>query len=404
MSNLFIEQAIYSSEDANGYRFLAKSPGFLDEWLPRAQRLCTAFGEPPAGVAALTCLFVQPFGPKHVAVVQVTDRGLDDEGRPGTLRFRLLIVPRKLYAALEGDPFWLAEAFPPPREVKGELPALAWTAGAPPRRTVAALQKVLNVPHSATLLGATQALIDGSRVVFARSEPDPAILRNLWALLPSHSRCELWPATFAFDNLQAFHAVATPAALTPNEPGWIHEEQAGDYPEGRYELNLQIAVESGNQRDLDQLLARKTRWHMIQLAAVLLIALLGIMLVFPLEEAKTPPRPAAVLELPPENECPPLSEHERKQLEKKLQEIAARLHIDLPTGTSDRQLTEALAALDAKLGIPDAKRNREPLRQYGPIQRQVRALLWTHDVADYKNRELNTVELVEKLEERFVGV
>src|SRR5262249_20759805 len=259
------------------------------------------------GAACPACLFVQPFGPQHVAVVQVTDRGQDDTGRPGTLRFRLLIVPRKLYAALEGDPFLIADAYPPPQQADGLLPALTWTAGAPPKRTVEMLQKVLNVPHSATLLGSAQALIDGGRVVFTRSQPDDTMLRGLWALLPSSSRAELWPATFALGNVRAFHAVAVPAALAPSEPVWIHEEQAGDYPEGRYELSLQIAVESGNQRDLDALLARKTRVQMIQLAAAILAALLGILLVpmafqmlggTPAPTTHAPP-PAAALELPP---------------------------------------------------------------------------------------------------------
>ena len=279
MNYLLIEQAVYGSEGASGYRFLAKSAGFLDDWLPQAQQLCTAFGERPAGVACPACLFAQPFDPQHVAVVQVADHGRDDAGRPGTLRFRLLIVPRTLYAFLEGDPFLIADAFPPPWDANAPLPALTWTAGAPPKRTLALLQTVLNAPHSPTLLGATQALIDGGRVVLARSEPDATMLRNLWALLPSSSRSELWPATFAFGNIQAFHAVAVPPALVPVGPPWLHEDQAGDYPEGRYEMNLQIAVETGTQSDLDKLLARKTRSHMIRLAAALLLVFGVVVLV-----------------------------------------------------------------------------------------------------------------------------
>src|SRR5262249_11892370 len=152
----------------------------------------------------------------------------------------------------------------------------------------------------------------------------------LWALLPSSSRAELWPATFALGNVRAFHAVAVPAALAPSEPVWIHEEQAGDYPEGRYELSLQIAVESGNQRDLDALLARKTRVQMIQIAAAILAALLGILLVpmafqmlggTPAPTTHAPP-PAVARELAPEKECPSLRDDERRQLAAKLQELA----------------------------------------------------------------------------------
>ena len=88
MPDLFIEQAIYGSQGAGGYRFLARSPGFLDDWLPEAQRLCTAFGERPAGVPCPAAVFAQPLGKQHVAVVQVADQGTDDAGRPGALGFR----------------------------------------------------------------------------------------------------------------------------------------------------------------------------------------------------------------------------------------------------------------------------------------------------------------------------
>ena len=35
----------HGSQGAGGYRFLARSPGFRDEWLAEAERLCTGFGE-----------------------------------------------------------------------------------------------------------------------------------------------------------------------------------------------------------------------------------------------------------------------------------------------------------------------------------------------------------------------
>src|SRR5262249_11220009 len=163
--------------------------------------------------------------------------------RPGALGFRLLAVPRKLYAALGGDPFHVADQLPPPWQARGELPALEWTTGAPPRRTVEEIQKVLDVPHSPTLLGGVQALLDGGRLVFERTEPDPKMVRSLWALLPTSTRAELWPATFAFSNAHRFHVVVVPRAAGPDFDYYVDEARAGDYPEGRYELNLQIAVE-----------------------------------------------------------------------------------------------------------------------------------------------------------------
>src|SRR5258708_12192153 len=67
--DVVIEQAIYGAQDAGGYRFLARSPGFLDAWLPEAERLCTRFGERPSGVACPACVFAQPFGPRPLSAL-----------------------------------------------------------------------------------------------------------------------------------------------------------------------------------------------------------------------------------------------------------------------------------------------------------------------------------------------
>src|SRR6516162_1336187 len=113
MPEILLEQATYGSHDSRGYRFLARSPGFPDDWLPEAERLCTGFGERPAGVACPAAVFARPLGKKHVAVVQAADLGADDAGRPGALGFRLLVLSQDAYAYLGGDPFALAERFAP---------------------------------------------------------------------------------------------------------------------------------------------------------------------------------------------------------------------------------------------------------------------------------------------------
>src|SRR5436309_4903495 len=98
MPEILLEQALYGGHDSGGYRFLARSPGFLDDWLPAAERLCTGFGNRPADVACPAAVFAQPLGKRHVAVVQVADQGTDDAGRPGALGFRLLVLARADYA------------------------------------------------------------------------------------------------------------------------------------------------------------------------------------------------------------------------------------------------------------------------------------------------------------------
>jgi hypothetical protein len=404
---MLIEQALYGSRDAAGYRFLARSPGFRDDWLPEAQRLCTDFGERPAGVVCPDCVFAQPFGPRHVAVVQAADRGADDAGRPGALAFRLLVLPRALYADLGGDPFLIADHFPPTWDAAGELQALHWTVGPPSARTVASLRKVLDVPHSAVLLGGVQTLLDGGRLVFERREPAGTLVRSLWALLPTNSRFILWPATFVFAHPERFHVAVVPRSDDPALAAYVDEEQAGDYPEGRYELALQIAVEHGDQDRLDALLARRSRSQEFRLAiALVLVLLLGPLAVgwlFPRAKHAPPAveNTIATIHLPEIRECPRLTVREREDLALRLAALGQRLHVAIPPGSSDDDLTRGVAAIDGRLGTPDPHRDPGRLRDLGPLQRQVRALLWKHSVLAYDVPGMNTVELLDKLDRKL---
>lgn len=278
---MHIEQAIYGGHDPGGYRFLARSAGFRDDWLPLAEALCTGFGDRPAGATCPFAVFARPFGRDHVAVVQVADQGQDDAGRPGALAFRLLVVPARLYAGVESDPFLLSDRFPPDWAARGELAVLTWEGGAPPARTVAQLRRVLDVapPLTASLLGGVQVLIDGGRIAFQRSHPEPDLIRGLWMLLPASSRGEMWPATFAFGNAHGFHVLAVPDNKGPGLERHSDGDEAGGYPEGRYEYAIQKAVEDEDQASVDALLARSTRGQMIRLALFLLAVLvIGVVL------------------------------------------------------------------------------------------------------------------------------
>jgi hypothetical protein len=407
-----IEQAIYGSQGAGGYRFLARSPGFREEWLGEAERLCTGFGERPAGVSCPGCVFARPFDRDRVAVVQVADQGADDAGRPGALGFRLLVLPKRLYQDVGGDPFLIAERLPPPWPARGELPALEWSAGSAPYRTVAMLQQVLEVPNSATLLGGAQALLDGGRLVFERTAPDERLVRSLWALLPHTTRGELWPASFAFGNAHRFSVAVVPRATGPAYAGYLHEEQAGDYPEGRYELALQTAVESGDQHELDALFARRSRSQTMRMGLALLavFALIGggIMLLGPSPQGRrAAPATAAARpkpELLPAERYPPFGDAERHRLAKRLRELGRVLKVALPQGTTDADLSVDLGAIDAalsaRLGDAAPTRDPHPLADYRAIPRQLRALLWKYEVAGYKEANLNTLELLERLEQQ----
>jgi hypothetical protein len=287
MTDIPLEHALYGSQGPGGYRFLARSPGFLDDWLPGAERLCTAFGDRPAGVSCPGCVFARPLGKGHVAVVQAADQGSDDTGRPGALGFYLLVLPRPAYVALGGDPFAIADRFPPPWQARGDLRPLAWTEGPLPRRTVDQVRQVLQRPGgdslvadaevprggSQVLLGGCQALVDGSRLVFERPAPDTELLRALWTLLPNSTRANRWPASFAFGNTLHFDIVVVPRLRVEDYPGYKTEQEAADYPESRFELALQTAAEANNQHDLDALFARRSPSETFRLLVVLLVVL-----------------------------------------------------------------------------------------------------------------------------------
>jgi hypothetical protein len=418
MTDIIIEQAIYGGQDAGGYRFLARSLGFLDGWLPEAERLCTAFGERPAGVRCPGCLFAQPLGRGHVAVVQVADQGADDTGRPGALGFYLLVLTRTHFAALGGDPFLIAERYPPRWAERGNLSPLMWEGEPPPPRTVAQVQRVLQRPAgpslfpdaevpqggSQVLLGGCQALVDGGRLVFERPAPDTELLRDLWTLLPTSTRAALWPASFAFGNALHFHALVVPKVVPEDYPDYKTEAEAADYPESRYELGVQTAAEAGNQKELDDLFARRSQAETFRLVVIILAVLLVLTAVIrwlpipgngpQVEPPATSASNKVALDLPPPDHFRTLTDDERQRLTTALEERAKKLGADAPPGATAEQLIEAI---DHKLGTPDRTRDPGPLRDQGPPQRQLRVLLWKHGVARYNDPRLNPVELVEQL-------
>jgi hypothetical protein len=405
MPEILLEQATYGSHDSRGYRFLARSPGFLDDWLPEAERLCTGFGERPAGVACPAAVFARPLGKHHVAVVHVADHGIDDAGRPGALGFHLLVLPHDAYAFLGGDPFALAKRFPPPWEARGELSALTCPAEPPVRRTVAEIQALFerHKVMQPTLLGGVQALVDGGRVVFERSEPDPDVVGALWTLLPSKTRAGLWPASFAFGNRLGFDALVVPKVQGVEFVNYLREEQAGDYPEGRYEHSLQVAAESGDQAELDALFARRTRadtWRLcVMLLAVALVLMAAVhwLLPDPVPPPAGPPAPAQ-LDLPPPEVFHKLNEQERQSLTAALAGLAEKVGVPEPRPATAEDLMQAI---DAKLGTPDPARAPGALRDYGPPLRQLRVLMWKHGTPEYNDPRLNPKELVERFEKRL---
>lgn len=270
MSDLRIAQLLIVL-DAAGPSVVAKSADVPTAWEDAAQSTSVRFGRRPPGVRCAAAMFALPWGRGHVAVVSAADLPGSTDAPP--LSFRFLVLTRALYSVL-GDPFAIADRFPPDASARGHLPTLEWPPEPLPARSVDQLQSLLKSAGEdmALLLGGAQALLDGGRLMLVSPLPAEVSLRALWHLLPDRTRCELWPATFAFSDELGFHALAVPVAPMPWPVGYLTADQTRDYPEGRYELALQTAVESGNQAELDRLLARRSSQDTLRLALYMLAA------------------------------------------------------------------------------------------------------------------------------------
>ena len=237
----------------------ARSQEFSENQVAAATAIARQFGRG----AEFNSLFTADLDKGHVGVVQVLGS-----------RFRFLAVPRDLYRAI-ADPFVISQRFPANFSDAGPLTDLEWDVGPLPGRSVEHLRAVLKSDDGPTLLGAAQAIVDGACVMFVRPVPDQAIVEQLWQLLPDSVRSEIRVATFANNNALGFNLLV---ASKP-EPPCVTDEQAGDYPQGKYELGLQIAVESGDEKELARLLSRRSARQAMRLMLRILVAAMVIGLV-----------------------------------------------------------------------------------------------------------------------------
>jgi hypothetical protein len=391
---IVIEQAIVGARNGSGLRVLAHSPDFANDWHSEAEKISSAFGERAEGTACPNAMFAHPFLKDRVAIVQVADQGVDAVGRPGSLAFRFLVLSRSAYVELSGDPFQIADSFPPYWEVKNPLPTLYLSQEAVRPRSVEQVVNVLKRGDGPILLGGCQALVDGGRLIFERSAPDTELLRSLWTLLPTSTRCGLWPATFVFANRLQVSAAVAPHAAVQEFRDFVTEEQAGNYPEGHYELQVQVAAEAGDQRGLDALFARRSRNETWRLGLILLAAMVVLVpfMGWLNSGSSTPagPRP----NLSPSSEYPTISSADRKTLTQALNDLAKEWHVTVPKNARAERI---LAALDEHLGPGvDGREAPEDVTQ-GKIQRRLRAVLWKHGSPDYAVPDLTLIDQVKRL-------
>jgi hypothetical protein len=239
-------------------RVLAQSDDFDPECQPDVEHVIDAF-ELPAGMSAPDSLFAIPIARRHVAVVSVSGR-----------RFRFLVLSRRLYNVIP-DPFAITDHFPPNWEATGTLPAIEWPEELLLRRTVAQLDAIFKHGDGPFLLGACQTLVDSGRIALQRDQPEARLFHDLWALLPDSTRRQTWPATFAYSTRLGFGLVVLPSIPAGGIPAYLNEEQTRDYPESRYERELQVAVEHNDQRTIDRLMARRSSAETLRLALFIVL-------------------------------------------------------------------------------------------------------------------------------------
>ncbi len=249
----------------SGPDIVARSEGIEFVHEEFASRTAVAYGVPPDSESEFEAVFTLPYDAETVAIATV--KASRDAGPRLAMRF--LFVPVPLYRWI-GDPFAISDRQPMSALARGRLPVISWQAEPRPQRSVEALQQILQTGDAPFLLGATQALLDGTRIRILSPDSKTAPLRQLWQLLPDVTRCEVWPCEYVCDDGLPFHIAAVPSLPARLPPGFITDEQARDYPAARYELALQAAIESGDQSALDELLARRSPREVLRMTLVML--------------------------------------------------------------------------------------------------------------------------------------
>ncbi len=130
--------------------------------------------------------------------------------------------------------------------------------GPPPARTVEEVQKVLNVPHSATLLGGVQALLEGRpaglRAPGARPAPDPRAV-GLAADQPPRRPVA---GHLRLRQRQRLHVLVVPRAAGPAFEGYITRSRPATTPRALTSCGCKPPSRRGDQRSMDALFAGRS--------------------------------------------------------------------------------------------------------------------------------------------------
>lgn len=244
-------------------RVVAQSLGVEEPWPHALEELVQTWAI-PSNTEIPACLLTMPGFTHKQLVVTLVGRSI-----------RVLIMERDCYEVIP-DPFAIEERFPPTWDVRNPLPTLEWPDEPLPPRTTEQLNTILKEGDGPLLLGACQALVDSAKLLLNADEPQPTLLRSLWQLLPTSIQRQTTLATFAYTATLSCSLMVVPASIATQKHGYLSDEQARDYPESRYERNLQVAIEANDQRMLNQLLARKSSAEALRSAMIMLVVMAGL--------------------------------------------------------------------------------------------------------------------------------
>lgn len=181
----------------------------------------------------------------------------------------VLLVGKRLWKYLH-DPFLISDRFPPGQTT----PDMDWPDELPPLRTAALLEATHVGGNGPLLLGVTQAVVDGARVLLLENAIEPGFVRDLWTMLPNTTRIEAGLSSALPTLHPKINFAILPTLPSPMPTGYLDERMVLDYPEGRYERDLQFAFEAHDERAVQELLLRRSGREMLRMGVWAVVILL----------------------------------------------------------------------------------------------------------------------------------
>lgn len=216
--------------------------------------------------------------------------------------FRWVLIPEKEYWQI--DPFSLAATIEK-ADLRASTVGCQVNLPAVPR-LVSEIADLLKNNDSPLILGATQYLLDGGKILLPMEEATENIIQQVWMILPDRSRSEFTFATL-IPKKESLHNLALDCSLLATrsdanhgniselegdkisnplskqnkhfDVSLIKAEQLRTYPNGRFEQELLLAAENGDQVTVNKLMQRKTGNEMLRFSIYLLVIIVGVILV-----------------------------------------------------------------------------------------------------------------------------